>query len=443
MSFPEGIFRSYDIRGLIEEITPELANRVGSALVKKTNAKTVVIGRDMRANSPELMQAAIKGVTSQGANVIDIGMCTTSLFNFAVSSRSDVDAGMMITASHNPAEYNGIKMSSGDAMPISGKEMKKLIQEEMLDVENKGSVEMVKVVEDYLKICMSHVDLPDLSGVKVVVDYGNGMGSVTMSPLLERLGIKYVEMYKEPDATFPNHEANPVKDETLADLKKKIVEVEADFGIGLDGDADRIGFVDGSGESVRGDLMLALMSVEVLKNHPEGKIISAPNQSWKVRELVEAAGGKIVEERIGRTHAIKAMHNEEAALGGEVSSHFFFQEFSNLEAVDYAFLLILSLWKKSGQSFADFVAPVREYSSSGEVNTQVEDKDTVMKRVEEAYVNKATKCDKLDGIKCEFDRDWWFILRPSNTEPLLRLTVEATSEELMQEKVREITSLMG
>lgn len=443
MNFPESIFRSYDIRGLIEEITPELAQKVGAVLVKKTGAKTVVVGRDMRANSPELMQAAIEGITSQGADVVSIGMCSTSLFNFAVASMGDIDAGMMITASHNPVEYNGIKMSTGDAMPISGKEIRGLIDQELSDIQPLGEVQEKNIINKYLDACLDHVELPDLSGVKVVIDYGNGMGSVTMSPLLERLGIEYIEMYKEPDARFPNHEANPVKDETLADLKKRIVEESADFGIGLDGDADRVGFVDNLGESLRGDLMLALMAIEVLKHNPGAKIISAPNQSWKVRETIEAFGGEVSEIKIGRTHAIKAMHDEGAVLGGEVSSHFFFKEFANLESVDYAFLLILALWKNSGKTFSEFVERVRGYANSGEVNTEVEDKEAVMKRVEEFYAPLATRIDKLDGIKCEFNKDWWFILRPSNTEPLLRLSVEATSEELMREKVKEITKLMS
>lgn len=442
MNIPEHIFRAYDIRGLMHEITPEIAEKVGAALVKKSGAQTVIVGRDMRKTSPELMKAAIQGITSQGANVLEIGMCTTSMFNFAVSHYEDVDAGLMVTASHNPAEYNGIKMGLSNGLPISGSVMLSLIQEDMSPAEAAGWVEKRDILNDYLDIVIERADAPDLTGTKLVVDYGNGMGSVSVQPLLERLGVEVVELYAEPDASFPNHEANPAKEETLTELKRLVVAEKADFGVALDGDADRIGFVDNEGNSLRGDLMLAVLAKEILKKRPGGKVITAPNHGWAAKKAITEAGGEAIDVRIGRTFVIEQMHENGAILGGEISSHFFFEEFNGLEAVDYALVLALSIWKRSGMTFADMTRDLRSYVNSGEVNVEVEDKDVVISRIKETYVSQATLVNEMDGIRCEFNEDWWFILRASNTEPLLRLTVEAKTEELMQEKVEEIRGMM-
>ncbi len=443
MPFPQHIFRSYDIRGLLDEVTPEIAERVGAALVQKTGAKTVVVGRDMRATSPELSQAAMLGITKAGANVLNIGMCTTSMFNFGVSSRSDVDAGLMVTASHNPPEYNGIKMAYASGLPIPGKEIFALIQEDGRVADHVGIVATIDILSDYVNAAMANAELPNVSGTRVVVDYGNGMGAVSVRPLLERLGVDVVELYAEPDARFPNHEANPAKEETLADVKAAVVREGADFAIALDGDADRVGFIDNEGKSIGGDLMLAFLSADLLSREPGAAIVTSPNQSWITRETIEGNGGRVIECPIGRTHVIKAMQEQGASLGGEVSSHFFYKDFSCLESVDHTIVRVLGIWKRSGKTFADLVRGLRKYIGSGEVNVEVEHKEEMLKRLEERYAPQASFVNKLDGIRCEFDRDWWFIVRPSNTEPLLRLTVEAASRELMEEKRDELLQEIG
>lgn len=444
MEIPKHIFRAYDIRGLLDEVTVDIARVVGMALVSKTGAKTVIVGRDMRATSPELEVAAIEGITSMGANVIQIGLCSTSMFNFAVSSQEHIDAGLMVTASHNPPEFNGIKMALGSGLPISGLEILEEIQKCIVsgDVQ-KGTVTEQDVLSAYIDKCLVVENLPDLSGTKLVIDYGNGMGAMSVRELCKRLKIDVVELYPEPDARFPNHEANPAKEETLADVKAAVLREHADFGVALDGDADRVGFIDNEGNSLRGDLTLAVLSKEVLTRKPGSKIVVAPNQSWTTFESIEQNGGKALECRIGRKFVVEAVQKQGAVLGGEVSSHFFFEEFHGLEAVDHAIVRMLSIWKQSGQTFADLVRPYRAYTNSGEVNIEVHEKQRVLDKLEQYCVEvRATKVNKLDGIRAEFDHDWWFIVRPSNTEPLLRLIVEAKTPELMKEKQDELVALI-
>lgn len=441
MEFPAHIFRVYDIRGLLEEVTPEIARRAGQVLVEMTGAKTVVVGRDMRATSPELSAAVIEGVTSMGANVLDIGMCTTPLFSFSVRTL-DAEAGIMVTASHNPPEYNGMKFADKQGLPISGKQIFPEMTKEFAMASTLGTVSQTSALETYLAACMNWPGIEAARGSKVVADFGNGMGAMTIRPLAEKLGIELVEMYPEPDARFPNHEANPAKEETLKDIKTKILSEKADFGIALDGDADRIAFIDDEGKSLAGDLALVLFAEDVLQRSPGAKIVVSPNQSWVTMDAIRDFGGVLVESAIGRTLMIQKMASENAAVSGEVSSHFFFKEFGNLEAVEHAFVRMLSMWKASGKSFADFVRPLRKYSNSGEINFEIPGKDVVLNLLRETYVARATAVNTLDGIRCDFDRDWWFIARPSNNEPLLRLIIEASSESLMRERVQEMTKLL-
>ncbi len=443
MPFSPFVFRANDIRGLLEEIAPDLARQAGKALVVKTGAKTVVVGRDMRSTSPELLVAAIDGITSMGANVVNIGMCTTSMYNFAVASRDDIDAGLMVTASHNPPEYNGIKMAMGNGYPLSGVDMREMICDGAFEPSTVvGTVSEFDLLPSYLDKCLAGIEPNAFAGMKIVVDYGNGMGALSVNPLLKKLGATFSELYAEPDARFPNHEANPAKDETLDDLKAAVLRENADLGIALDGDADRVAFVDNEGKTVRGDQTLALLAREMLATRLGASVVVAPNMGWATTDMITESGGTCVEDKVGRTLVIKAMHASHAVLGGEVSSHFFFEETSNLEAVDYAIVRVLSLLKSTGGSFADLVRPLRRYVNSGEVNREVHDKAATMAAIEAKYEPIATKTNKLDGIRCDFDHDWWFIVRPSNGEPLLRLIVEAKTETLMQEKRDEIVALM-
>ncbi len=442
MLVPAHIFKKNDIRGLLAEVTPEIARQTAMATVEITDAKRVVVGRDMRSTSPSLAKAAVEGIVAMGANVLDIGQCTTSLFNFAVSSQPDVDAGLMVTASHNPAEYNGIKCAWANGLPIPGTDFLPLMTEEYTPAAQAGEAEEGKVLEAYLDFCLQGIDVKSFAGTKVVIDYGNGMGALTVRKLAQKLGLQIIELYSEPDARFPNHEANPAKEETLTDVKAMVLREQADFGIALDGDADRVAFIDNEGVSLRGDQTLALLAEATLKNNPGAKVIVAPNQSWATREAITAAGGECVEVMVGRTTVIRAMYDEGAILGGELSSHFMFAESHNLEAVDLAIVKILSLWKESGKTFAELVRPLRAMSNSGEVNIEVHDKESALGRIEAMFVANATVVNRLDGIRCEFGRDWWFLVRASNTEPILRLIVEAKTEEMMMSKRDELAAII-
>lgn len=442
MAFPLQIFRANDIRGLLDEVTPALARATGAALVRMTGAKTVVVGRDMRRTSPALALAAIDGITAMGAHVRDIGMCTTSMFNFAVTSSEVIDAGLMVTASHNPPEYNGIKMARANGLPIPGTLLQEPVEELIVPVAPKGTVTTQEILPAYLDACLAPLALPHVRGTKVVIDYGNGIGAVALRPLCARLQLDVIELYAEPDARFPNHEANPVKTETLHDLKSAVVREGAAFGVALDGDADRIGFVDNEGDHLRGDQTLAILAQDLLARTPGAKVVVAPSMSWAVFDAIRAAGGELEECAIGRTRVVKAMHDTGAQLGGEISSHFMFNEFHNLESVDHAFARVLGIWKRSGQSFADFVRPIRRFVNSGEVNCEVQDKETATAAVKARYAPQATVVNARDGIRCEFGRDWWFLLRPSNTEPILRLIVEAKDHATMVAKRDELIALL-
>lgn len=440
-SFPTHIFRTYDIRGLLAEVTPEIARKVGQALVHVTGAKTVIVGRDMRQTSPELAKAAIEGIISMGANVLDIGMCTTPLFGYSVRNL-DAQAGLMVTASHNPPEYNGMKFADKQGLPISGKSMLPEMEKDFIFDGAVGAVSSADALERYLQDCLGWSGIEQARGTKVIADFGNGMGAMTVRPLAAKLGIELIEMYAEPDARFPNHEANPAKEETLKDIQKKIVEEGADFGIALDGDADRIAFIDNEGKTLNGDLTLVIFAKDVLERFPGAKIVVSPNQSWMTMDTIRELGGELIESPIGRTLMIQKMVEVDSAVSGEVSSHFFFKEFGCLEAPEHAFVRILSTWKKSGETFADFVRPLRKYANSGEVNFEIPSKEIVLDLLRTTYVDHATSVNTIDGIRCDFDREWWFIARPSNNEPLLRLTIEALNQDALQNRIHEMSSLL-
>lgn len=443
MEIQKHIFKAYDIRGLLDEVTPEIAKKVGMALVKKTRAKMVVVGRDMRKTSLALAQAVISGIVEAGSDVKDIGLCTTSMFNFAVSTDDKIEAGVMITASHNPAQYNGIKLALSGGEPISGIEILEII---LAGVENenvtKGFIQKYDVLEKYLDKTINLSELTNLSGTKIVVDYGNGMAAVSLRPLFKRMDVEAVELYADLDANFPNHEANPAKEETLRDLKKKVLEVRADFGIATDGDGDRIVFVDERGQSIRGDQTLAILAQSILLKKLGAKIIVSPNHSWASMDLLNKFGAQLVNCRIGRTFIIKLMHEQKAALGGEVSGHFFFEETYGLESIDFVFLLVAKIWQTQGKSFSKLTEPLHAYFNSGEINFEVTQKERTLKKIEEKYASKATSVNRIDGIRCEFNRDWWFIVRSSNTEPVIRLTIEAKSQALLEEKIAELKQIL-
>ncbi len=435
------IFGAYDVRGKLDEVTPEVARRVAGAFLAIVRPKVVIIGRDMRSTSEALAQAVIAVLTGAGVEVRDIGLCSTSMFSFAVA-RGGIDGGIMITASHNPAEYNGIKTVRELAKPVSGKDLLAVLPESVVGELNPTLVTHESILEIYLEKCLRLASLPDLTGMKIVVDYGNGMGSVSLSPLLSQLGIEVTELYKEPDARFPNHEANPAKPETFVDLSKKVVELGADLGIATDGDADRIGFVDERGEILRGDQTLALLAVDRVGREENLTVAAPTNVGWSLDSVLREHGIGRIGTKVGWAPVSSDMRAQDVPLGGELSDHFFYREFEYRESVDYTCLLMLALLRRSGQKLSELAEPTRRFYNSGEVNLEIEEKAEALQKVRDVYGPKSTDINDLDGVRMTFGDEWWFILRPSNTEPILRLVVEAGSKQIVDQKIEEIKRLI-
>lgn len=442
------IFKAYDIRGVVpDEITPEVAERVGRAVVVHTGARIVVVGRDMRASSPELAAAVIRGVTGQGADVLDIGLATTPMFNAAVVSSAHFDAGIMVSASHNPAKYNGFKLDRGDGMPIgAGGGM-----EEIADLAiagafppsaRHGEVRPMPFLETYLTSVRTHEDPAALPPTRIVACAGNGMAGLTLPHLAPRIPGTVIPLHWELDGTFPHHEANPIKPENVRDVGEAVRSERATIGFAFDGDADRIGVVDERGELVRGDLVTVLLARDVLERQRGATILYDIRASRVVPEAIRAAGGVPVPTRVG--HALIKRHLREvrAAFGGELSCHFYFGEYYGFECTELAMLRMLRILARAQQPLSEIVAPLMTTAYSGEINFTAADKDAAIRLLEERYAPHARAVNRMDGLQCDMG-DWWFLVRPSNTEPLLRLIVETPTQRETDRHVEEIGKLVA
>lgn len=439
------IFKAYDIRGLYpSEINGSVARLIGRALATHTGAKKVIVGIDMRESSPELEDGLVSGLVQQGVDVVKIGLSTTPMLYFA-SWQIEADAAVMITASHNPAEWNGMKFCLKDAVPIgegSGmEEIKALaLAGEFPAAEKAGTVSENNA---FRKEYLSYMERFFKKGGpkrKVVVDFGNGMG-VLDKAFFEQFpqDIEAVYLYDTLDGNFPNHEANPLKTETLAALQERVVAEKADLGIAYDGDADRVGFVDETGTIVPMDYPIALLAKEVLKKDPGSLILMDLRSSNAVREAIEEAGGQVHRCRVGHSLIKKQMREEGAVFAGELSGHYFFSENSKAEMTTFAVATLLNLMNETGKKMSALVADLKRYAHSGEINSEVADKDAVMAKLKEKYQDG--ELDELDGIRIDYP-DWWFNVRASNTEPKLRLNLEAKTKELMEEKRDEVLGII-
>lgn len=439
------IFKAYDIRGLYpSEIDKDAAYAIGRALVAHTGAKKVIVGFDMRESSVEMEAGLISGITDEGADVIKIGLSTTPMLYFA-SWQIEADTAVMITASHNPAEYNGMKFCLKNAVPIgegSGmEEIKELaLAGKFSESETKGQVtEEADFLKKYLAY-MSKFFVTGRAKKKVVIDFANGMG-ILDKEIFEMFPaeLEAVYMYDTLDGNFPNHEANPIKTETLATLQEKVVVERADLGIAYDGDADRVGFVTEEGEIVSMDYLIALLAKEVLKKNPGGLVLMDLRSSNAVKEVIEEAGGRVNRCRVGHSLIKKQMREQGAIFAGELSGHYFFEENSKAEMTTFAVITLLNLMNKTGKKMSELIAELKRYFHSGEINSDVADKDVVMQKLKTTYQDG--KLDELDGIRIDFP-DWWFNVRASNTEPKLRLNLEAKTKELMEEKRDEVLGII-
>jgi phosphomannomutase len=442
-----GIFKAYDIRGVYDtEINEELMGKIGKAFADFISGKRIAVGRDMRVSGPKLFDAFVKGVISQGKDVADFGLTSTPMSYFACNFLK-ADACAMITASHNPKEYNGVKFTREDAIPISGATGIKEIEEKVMsntfkDVSEKGTITKEEVKEAYKKHLLSFAE--GIKGLKVVVDCANGMGSQDFSLVKDDLDIELVPLFFEIDGTFPNHDANPLKKGSTDQLIEAVKKENADLGIAFDGDADRVFFVDDKGELLQSDFITALISEELLKHKPKSKILYDLRSSWITEEKIKEFGGVPEMCRVGHSFIKETMRKENALFAGELSGHFYFRfdfegKISMYDSGIVTALWVMRLLSSKGKKMSELVAPMRKYFASGEINSEVEDKEGKMKELGEIY--KDGKVSWLDGIRVDFD-DWWFNVRPSNTEPLLRLNLEAKTKEDMEKKRDEVLEII-
>ena len=439
-----GIFKAYDIRGIYpEQLNEEIAEKIGRAFVTFLGAKKVVIGRDMRPHSVPLFNALAKGITEQGCDVVDLGLCSTPQ-TYHANGILEADGSIMITASHNTREWNGFKLCRKGDVPISGAtgiaDIQKLVEENNFPASSvKGSISKYDISEDYRKFLRSFAKMD--RKLKVVADFANAMGSYEIAGIEDLFEV--VPMYRELDGTFPNHEANPLHLETLDDIRKKVVEVGADFGAAFDGDADRCGFVDDKGEIIPMDLFTALIAQDILsepaQNGEKTTILYDLRSSRAVRECIEENGGRALMSRVGHAFIKQQMRENNAVFAGELSGHYYFKENFVAESQGLAMIKLANLICKKNRKVSELVAPLRKYYASGEINSKVEDVAPILETIRKNYADG--NMFELDGISVEY-KDWWFNIRCSNTEPLLRLIVEAEKKEDMERRRDELLKII-
>jgi phosphomannomutase len=443
------IFKAYDVRGIYpDEIDEDTARSIGGAFVAYLEAKRIAVGRDMRLSSPALAAAFIDGATAQGADVVDYGMIATDMLYFAVA-RDKHDGGVEITASHNPKQYNGIKMVRQEAFPLSGEagisDIRAMIAGNRLPppAPRRGEVTARDALTPYVDHVMSFIDPSIVRPFNVVLDAGSGMGGLVAPRLFDRLPVKTTRLCFDIDGRFPNHEANPLIEENRRDIVEAVVREKADVGIAWDGDADRCFFIDGTGEFVSGDFVTALLAEAFLLKHPGSTIIYDLRASHAVRDTVAKYGATALMNRVGHAFFKQRMRETNAIFGGEVTGHYYFRDNFYADNGFIPALLMLELMSKKGQSLHELLEPLRaRYFISGEINTKLPSMDAVPAKLEQIAAKHADGHQyELDGISVEYP-DWHFNVRPSNTEPLLRLNLEAKTPEMMASKRDEVLGLI-
>ena len=447
MALNPKVFKAYDVRGIYpSELDEDGAYAIGRAYAEHFEPKAIAVGRDMRLSSPAMADAAIRGAADAGVDVADIGLVGTEMVYFAVGELG-LDGGIMVTASHNPKEYTGMKIVRRGALPVGG-------ESGLLDVRDRalalgdvsrgltpGHVRTEDVWPAFVERVLSFVDPAAVKPLRVVVDAANGMAGAMLPPILERLPVDAVRCYFEPDGSFPNHEPNPLLPENREFITAKVTEERADLGIAFDGDADRCFFVDDSGEFVPGDFVTALLAASMLEKEPGGKIIYDIRASWAVPDTIESHGGVALVNRVGHALIKHRMRKEDAVFAGEVSGHYYFRDFFKADSGTIPALLMLELVSKSEKRLSEILRPYRErYFLTGELNTPVTDVALKLQELKEHFRSQG-EISHLDGISVTA-RDWHLNVRPSNTEPLLRLNLEALDPELMARKRDEALSVI-
>jgi phosphomannomutase len=439
-------FKAYDVRGVVpDELDAEGAYRLGRAYVAAFEPAVIAVGRDMRLTSPELAQAVAEGAADQGADVVQLGEIGTEMLYFAVGEYG-YEGGIQVTASHNPSRYNGMKIVRRGALPVSGdtglEQIKALSAGDLPEPARRGTISQRDVYAGFLDRVMRFVDAEALRPLKVVLDGSHGMAGPMIGPLLERLPINALPYHLDPDGSFPSGEPNPLLEENRRFIIEKVREHGADLGIAWDGDADRCFFIDDGGEFVPGDLITALIAQVMLERHPGAAIVYDLRASWAVRDTVTAAGGRPLENRVGHAFIKARIRKEDAVFAGEVSGHYYFKDYYWCDTGIVPALVLLELVSRSGKRLSELLAPFRaRYFISGEINTTVEDVPLKLQELKERYGESALRVSHLDGISFEFE-DWHFNVRPSNTEPLLRLNLEALSQATMEQRRDEVLAVI-
>ena len=449
MTVASNIFKAYDIRGLYpSEINEDAARLIGRAYVSYLDAKRIAVSRDMRVSSPGIAAAFIDGAREQGADVVDYGLAATDMLYFAVV-RDRLDGGAQITASHNPKEYNGIKMVRQEAFPLSGDagigEIRDMVSAGTIPkpARTRGRVETREMLDDYVETVMRFIDPSAIHPFNVVLDAGSGMAGLVAPRLFDRLPCRTTRLCFEIDGTFPNHEANPLIEENRRDIVERVMAEKADIGIAWDGDADRCFFIDGTGEFIAGDFVTALLAEAALTKSPGEKIVYDVRASYAVKDTVATHGGTALMNRVGHAFIKRRMREENAIFGGEVTGHYYFRDFYYADNGFIPALLILELMSKKRQTLHELLAPFRDkYFISGEINTRATDMATVDARLRDlAAKYEDGNTYELDGFSAEYP-DWHFNVRASNTEPMLRLNLEAVTPALMEQKRDEVLGVI-
>jgi phosphomannomutase len=440
-------FKAYDVRGLYpSQIDEDGARAIGRAYVEEFEPRAIAVGRDMRLSGQTMAAAVIEGAAGAGADVVDLGMVGTEMLYFAVGELG-LDGGIAVTASHNPKDYTGMKIVRRGALPVGG-------DSGLLDVRDRaiargqtpavskpGEVRRADIWPAFVERVLSFVDLEAIRPLRVVIDAANGMAGAMLPPVLERLPVEAVRCFFEPDGSFPNHEPNPLLPENRAFIVERTLAEGADLGVAFDGDADRCFFVDDTGEFVPGDFATALLAQSILEKEPGAKVIYDVRASWAVPETIERAGGVPLVNRVGHAFIKQRMRQEDAVFAGEVSGHYYFRDFSQADSGVIPFLLMLERISKGGTKLSGLLRPYRDrYFITGELNTPVADVAVKLQELKERFGAEGT-VSHLDGVSVEAP-DWHFNVRPSNTEPLLRLNLEARSRELMERKRDELLAVI-
>jgi phosphomannomutase len=448
MALEPKVFKAYDVRGIYpDELDEEGAHAIGRAYAEQFEPKTIAVGRDMRLSSPSMQEAFLSGAAEAGADVVDIGMIGTEMLYYAVGEHG-LDGGATITASHNPKEYTGAKIVRRGALPVGADSGLVDIRHRALSLQDvprgqpPGRVEKRDVYPGFVDKVLSFVDPSAVSPQRVVIDAANGMAGAMLPPILDRLPVDAVRCFFEPDGSFPNHEPNPLLEENREFIVAKVADEGADLGIAFDGDADRCFFVDDTGEFVPGDFVTALLAESMLEKHPGATIIYDVRASWAVRDTIERLGGTPVMSRVGHAFIKLRMREVDAVFAGEVSGHYYFRDFYQADSGTIPALLVLELVSKRGQKLSELLRPLRErYFLTGEINTPVADVALTLQRLKEHFAGQG-ELSHLDGISITA-ADWHLNVRPSNTEPLLRLNLEALDPEVRDRKRDEALAVIS